>query len=422
MPTATAEARWSELHRRTMHEVAGCEPIYRPTTFWSSGVQALADDMERLGLERFKSWPSAGWWFYPRYGNGLSKPALDAALAAVERVQPGLSASSLRTALTGTHQARRDFDAVRLTWDHSRWPFDLEGLGESLAGSPPEAIRFEKSSTVSLTRPYLNYLLILAGLSRHVEAPPRRFLELGGGFGVLGEIVLSRDPDAVYVDLDIPPLLTVASFYLDTLFGDRVTTYEELGASGGLDVAGSACLPSWRVRDVAGPFDVFVNSFSFQEMEPEVLERYVEDIAALGVEWIVSLNSRAGKPRKDGEHAVGVLEPVTSAAIVRTFESRGYRLVAAYGEPLLQSRGELAILRRATAGRAPYAPAARSTIEASGLAGTTRPTIDLRRPLTPVPARPTKAPPRKSFVRRVARRLVPQRLRPPLRRLLRRGR
>jgi putative sugar O-methyltransferase len=200
---------------------------------------------------------------------------------------------------------------------------------------------------VAWGRAYLNYLLVLAGLSRHVERPPRRFLELGGGFGVLGEIVLSRDPSASYVDLDIPPLVTVASYYLTELFGDRrVITALDVPA-GEVSLEGrSAVLPSWRMPDVRGTFDVFVNSYSFQEMEPDVVANYARLVASLGVEWVVSLNSAAGKQRASAAGEFGALDPVTSASIVGFFESHGYAVEGRYRSPLLNSWGELVVLRR----------------------------------------------------------------------------
>ena len=51
------------------------------------------------------------------------------------------------------------------------------------------------------------------------------------------------------------------------------------------------------IADLAGPFDVFVNSFSFQEMEPDVVEHYVSQVASKQVSYVVSLNSRKGKPK-----------------------------------------------------------------------------------------------------------------------------
>ena len=82
-------------------------------------------------------------------------------------------------------------------------------------------------------------------------------------------------------NLDIPPLLTVASWYLrhpvpGTV--DRVRPDDPRRRSD--RSRGSACLPNWRIDDVAGPFDVFVNSYSFQEMEPDVVKHYVARVAA----------------------------------------------------------------------------------------------------------------------------------------------
>lgn len=376
--------RWEELTRRTLEEVERCEPIYRPTTFWGPGIRSIVDDLAGRGLGTFKSWPSAGTWFYPTYGTGFSRAAINAAFEAARRINYRVSRRWFRSAVGGRHHAERDFDAARLAWDQQRWPFDLERLGESEAGAPPQLLRLSPETSAAWTRPYLNYLLCLAGLSRHVDATPKRFLELGGGFGVLGEIVLSRDPDAVYVDLDLPPLLTVASSYLDTLFRERVATYESMSREGPIDVAGSACLPSWRIRDIAGPFDVFLNSLSFQEMEPDVVERYANDVAALDVTWVVSLNSRAGKPIQTVDHPIGVRTPVTSQAIVELFEARAYRCAGRYGAPLIRHAAELVILRRDDRRGGPALGAARS-LEPAGAPelGTGPATVDLRRALVP---------------------------------------
>ena len=168
-------------------------------------------------------------------------------------------------------------------------------------------------------------------------------LELGGGFGVLGEILLSRSNRVRYVDLDIPPLLTVASYYLRELVGDRVDVYDDSWA-GRLGPDRSAVLPSWRIDDVDGPFDLFVNCFSFQEMEPDVVANYAAKVAEKDVTWVVSLNSRKGKP-KAGDGGIGVVEQVTSARIVEMFGTHGYELVATYGSPYLRSAGELVVLR-----------------------------------------------------------------------------
>jgi putative sugar O-methyltransferase len=334
---------WTGMTKQLLEGVRDCDPIYRPTNFWTPGLREILADLDSRGLETFKSWKTAGFWFYPQYGRPLAPGTVDRTFKRAVKANPALTDLWWLRALNGFHEAMRDFDAAGVAWDQTRWPFDLEGFGESAVGQPARHYALTDTK-VRWGKPYLNYLLCLAALSRHVDAPPTSFLEIGGGFGVLGEILLRRDPDARYVNLDIPPLLTVASYYLSTLFGDRVTIPDALDAGVG---DGSACLPNWRLPDVRGPFDVFVNSFSFQEMEPHVVDHYVGAVAGLGVTYVVSLNSREGKRRATPGTEGGVLDPVTSDRIVEMFGKHGYTVSGRYGRPLIHSAGELVVLRRA---------------------------------------------------------------------------
>ena len=266
---------WLARASRLVDELEVCDPRFRPTNFWRPGVAQLMSDFDVRKLREFKSWPSSSAWFYPKYGQGFGNQVIGEVLELARSRGVAASDPWLTGALGGGLDARRDFDAIRLAWDQDNWPFDIEGFGESRYGRPPQRYRLGERSDVAWGRPYLNYLLCLAGLSSHVECPPRRVLELGGGFGVLGEMLHQRDPWTQYVNVDIPPLVVIAEAYLSRLLGRDLVVNEESY----LPVAdqsnwAAASLPSWRFPDVVGPFDVFVNSYSFQEMEPEVMARY----------------------------------------------------------------------------------------------------------------------------------------------------
>lgn len=347
--SAGASDEWKDLTDLSLAGSRTCDEIFRPTSFWGPGVEMLLAEMAVRGLQSFKSWPQASFWFYPLYGNGFTNASIKEITAFAVEVHSETNPAFVAGHLSGGWEARRDFDAVRLAWDQERWPFDLESFGESLVGCPRQRYRLTNRDDIAWGRAYLNYLLCLAGLSRHVTRPPRRFLEIGGGFGVLGEIVMSRDPEAVYVDFDIPPLLTVASYYLTSIFGKaRIATFNGVapGKYGDLSCERSAVLPNWRIDEPVGEFDVFVNSFSFQEMEPNVVERYAAAVSAKGVTYVVSLNSREGKRRATVEDSIGVLDPVTSSRISDIFSRLGYQLVGQYGSPLLRGAGELIVLKR----------------------------------------------------------------------------
>jgi putative sugar O-methyltransferase len=226
------QSDWSRLTERTLAELKTCKPVYRPTNFWSPGLVQLLQDMEKAGLEKFKTWPNSHTWFYPKYGNGFGNASIAATYKAAAKVNPWANQSWLTSALNGSVEARRDYDVAGVCWNQERWPIDLDSFGESPVGTPPQAYQLSRTGGVKFGRPYVSYLLLLAALSNHVDAPPDSFLEVGGGFGVLGEIVLARDPAARYVDIDMPPLVTVASYYLTELFGpDRARGCSRDGGS-----------------------------------------------------------------------------------------------------------------------------------------------------------------------------------------------
>lgn len=345
---ANADPRWAALTERTLAGIDTCDPGFRPTNFWTPGVDILLNEMHDVGLAAFKTWPAAFFWFYPTYGKGIDPSVLRRITQLAVRSGPPATARWIKSRLRGASDARRDYDVARVAWNQANWPVDLEAFGESRVGMPTQTYRLGASGDAALlTKPYLNYMLCLAALSQHVREPPKSFLELGGGFGTLGEMVMARDSQTRYVNCDIPPLLTVSSYYLTELFGhDRVLTYDERVADDGpIKVDGSACLPNWRIADLQGDYDVFVNCYSFQEMEPPVVERYVDIVAKLGVQYVVSLNSRAGKKLAEDD-GIGVKEQVISSMIIEMFEARGFQLCETYNAPLVQGAAELAILRR----------------------------------------------------------------------------
>jgi len=57
---------------------------------------------------------------------------------------------------------------------------------------------------------------------------PKTVLEVGGGFGTLGEILATTGIDDLrYIDIDIPPMSFIAQSYLcDVLGAGNVATYD----------------------------------------------------------------------------------------------------------------------------------------------------------------------------------------------------
>jgi putative sugar O-methyltransferase len=98
----------------------------------------------------------------------------------------------------------------------------------------------------------------------------RTALEIGGGFGSFGEILLGARPDAFYVDVDIPPVATIATGYLEQVLGeDRVLGYERARDLERIDLAEIAAvhravvLCPWQPPQVEGGGDRRHTMWSF---------------------------------------------------------------------------------------------------------------------------------------------------------------
>ena len=116
---------WIALTDRTLNELKEVDERFRPTNFWGPGLEQLLNDMRTHGLENFKSWPTAGFWFYPMYAAGVTPEILDEARRPRRGSTRATTSGPCATCWPGTSTARRDFDAARLAWNHRNWPIRL---------------------------------------------------------------------------------------------------------------------------------------------------------------------------------------------------------------------------------------------------------------------------------------------------------
>ena len=124
-------------------------------------------------------------------------------------------------------------------------------------------------------------------------------LELGSGTGLKASTFLKVNPKMTYIIVDIPPALYVAQQYIASQ-NYKVFTYAEAKKVKSLkeidfnkfDVI---CLAPWMIDclvDVS--VDIFINVYSFQEMEPWLVKNYLDKISSITKKYIYLLNSKKG--------------------------------------------------------------------------------------------------------------------------------
>jgi putative sugar O-methyltransferase len=328
--------------------------IYQPSAFWSEASDQIVKEISEGGIENFRSLPKPLGFFVPTFGspaNGFSveqsrelKHWFESHYASAKK--PILALDQF---LSGYNAALSDY-RVLLAADNIDKPPYLHTFSESTVGNPIEHWEFNERK---FSRSSLNYALGLALLKKHIVDAPQTVLEIGGGFGTLGEILSQSGINQMrYIDVDIPPTSFIAQYYLSEVLGkENVATFAETRTSDSIDIntlPKASVLASWQIEKLQGKVDLFVNFISFQEMEPHIVSNYLQHVSRLETSWILLRNMREGKQVRKSPNEVGVETPILSEdylsmlpeyeLIERNVFPYGYQTVDGYHSELLLLR------------------------------------------------------------------------------------
>jgi putative sugar O-methyltransferase len=307
-------------------------PIFQPTVFWASASERISQELTQMGIAQFHRIPTATSYFVPNYSGpagGLSHAQAEMLTLALHDKHPNSSKAhqALKHFISGKQAALADY-RVLLASDRPKQLPLLQTFSENEYGQPLEQFVWDGQR---YSRSSLNYLLGLCFLKAHLgEDVPRTVLEIGGGFGTLGEIwAQSNIPGWKYIDIDIPPTQCVADHYLKAVLGrDQVTSFDDVTGEHDIPIEHlrpASVLCSWQIEQLQGEVDLFVNFISFQEMEPEVVANYLRHVDRLKARWVLLRNMREGKQIQKDRH-VGVKTPIRSDDYVQMLLN--YQLVA----------------------------------------------------------------------------------------------
>ena len=293
---------------------------FRPTNFWQRGVQPILDDIDAHGFETFRAHRSAQGFYVPGYARAEYRSHRDRIERVLDRL-PDRRAHSVRWRLDGRQLAWSDARLVAGT--DTVGGLDVASVSESRIGGG----ELHEVHGRNVTRSLLNYSRAITLLKKAADTSGlASALEIGGGYGTLGEILLTARPDdGFFVNVDIPPVAAVSTYYLSEVFGrDGVLGYAESREMDSLDLDElrqryrAVVLCPWQLPLVTGNVDLFANLMSFQEMEPLVVERYCELVEPITGRFVLLRNSATGK-QQVAAGQLGVLEPVTTDFVVDRF-------------------------------------------------------------------------------------------------------
>ena len=286
--------------------------FYEASEFWRTALVDIEVEFNENGIENFRNSDLSRNFFVPTYGcpgNSFSDEEIENLTKKFSNFSAKQKAY-ITDFFNGYNHALSDYRTL-YSCNFKNDRLNLLSFSESNIGNPVEHFKFNQKT---YSRSSLNYLLGLSFFQQEVpKFIPSRVLEIGGGFGTLGEILTKCNiPNCKYIDLDLHPMYKIASGYAKNVF-DNVKIFEfenfskekiEIDKLSNLNY-----LPNWAIENLNGKIDLFVNFISFQEMEPDIVENYAFHIQRLEPEFLLLRNLREGKQKKTNGN-LGVKKPI----------------------------------------------------------------------------------------------------------------
>ena len=294
------------------------EALYQSSSFWEEACKKISKTFVESDFNNFRRDQQGLNFFIPTYGfpgNSFSKVNIGKIMELFYEPELRKNYLAQENFLKGDLLANADYRVLKAA-NSKDDTLDLLSFSESSFGNPIEQFEIEDKI---FSRSSLNYLLGLSFLKTLLpNFIPNKVLEIGGGFGTLGEILFKiPGQDIKYIDIDLPPIFVIASEYIrnacelnddDYLLSSLDDTDDEINIE---NLPSFSFLPSWEIKQLRGKVDLFVNFISFQEMEPTIVKNYLRVVSDLNVEVVLLRNMREGK-QKATKESTGVISPIVT--------------------------------------------------------------------------------------------------------------
>jgi putative sugar O-methyltransferase len=301
-----------ELHEQITYAQREYPSALQTTDFWQHAASELRDVLDADQIKAFRRNSSCLSFFVPTYGfpgNGLTEDQITA-MSTLFRDSSLKQKAQINNLIHGYEGAKADHRLI-LALENSLNLDVFKDFCESDVGQPLEQFTFENRT---ISRASQNYILGLLFYYLHVGSFNfSNVIEIGGGFGSLGEILAkSTISTKTYINFDIAPTCIFADYYLSQALEYQYSTIADNCWDTEVEIkklSGFYARPNYEVTKLKGGVDLLVNYHSFQEMEPNVVQAYIEKINEWKCKYLLLRNIREGKQLKT-ETSAGVVEPI----------------------------------------------------------------------------------------------------------------
>ncbi len=286
-----------ELLKLMIEDTGNAPNIYKPTNYWAVCEKSFLPELEKLGLRDFRRRKNSIQQSFGATDLFRPPPQIDLRKSRMfnnritRRIPLWSRFLSLQNGLLNrvfpvsceTYEAG---ESDQLLYEFARLYGEKVGakpvyqFKASLIGNPEHVIMVgDKPYTISILSCYLQY----AYCCNYIDFDGVKILvELGCGSGKQVEVIKKLHPDICFLLFDIPPQVYVCEQYLKSVFPGDVVSYRDTKQMDSVtDIRGGRIFifGNWKFP-IIGQLraDLFWNSASFQEMEPDVVANYLKYI------------------------------------------------------------------------------------------------------------------------------------------------
>jgi len=265
--------------------------LYQPGKYWYSKTKSIENGIKRCGIQDFRgSMNLVGFGYTDSifidarngYNYGVRRLARELTriypLNKIYESQIQLTKSYATKHLELIQERIRQDRKVKNLIEKYNVPYSLLGgcLNKVKIGEHTYSIHY-----LNLLEQH-NYIASLINFNK-----VRTVFEIGGGFGTNIHLLLENYPNIRKVlYLDIPPNLYTGTQYLRAFYGTSVYDYRDLEHLSSIQFSGEdnleiLCIAPWQIEKFDNKIDILLNSNSFVEMPPNVVNNYVSNFNRL---------------------------------------------------------------------------------------------------------------------------------------------
>jgi len=332
--------RWDLIHDdpaildKLLYDMNSSSDLWKPTHYWAVEEEVLMPTIRKEGIAYFRA---SGNSAFITFGVTSIPPMLIGGVVR-KNVSKRITHKILRTlrleepALEShVHEHRQTFTAFQNTCFQLVLQSDPDKeiltIADSGLASPRDLFSPDGHKETQYTVAFLRYFWQYLWLRKFIDFKRIKvILELGSGYGGQAEVLCKLHPHIKYIICDIPPQVYVAEQYLKSCFPGGVISYLETAGLGSIDIEdiGSKrimVLAPWQLERVTGNVDLFWNSASFQEMEPNIVRNYVSVVQPLTSQYVYLLQLPAGQTmaKEEGER-YGVMKQTRLEHYIEYFD------------------------------------------------------------------------------------------------------